>query len=119
MTQSNGCGPLSWSVQSTVEMWDATASCDWPSERVQPQVRPLDGGCGRLRSGLPGERTWIALHDLVLEVSQAAMPLFCAIAAIGPPRLLRSVWAVGPAATAAPASTRKTAVATRNRTRGR
>ena len=31
------------------------------------------------------------LHDLVLEVNHAATALFCAIATIGPPALLRKV----------------------------
>src|SRR5690242_19245715 len=83
-TQSNA-GELSCSVQRAVEMCEATASCGCPSESVQWQVRPLEDGCGKSRSRLPGERTCTALHDLVPpDVSHAAMVSFCATAAIGP-----------------------------------
>ncbi len=116
MTRSAGEGPLSWSVQSAVDMRAATASCGCPSLRLQWQVRLADEGWGRLRSCLPGERMCTRLHPFVLAVNHAATPLFSAIAAIGPPGLLRRVWAVGRPATAEPASTRSPAVAARNRT---
>ena len=76
MTSSNGEGPLSWSVQRAVDMRDATASCDCPSVRSQPQVMLPDEGCGRVRSCLPGARMCTTLHAFLLAVNHAATPLF-------------------------------------------
>ena len=78
-----------------------------------------DEGWGRLRSGVPGESTWIVSQALVLEESQATLLPSSAIASIGPPGLLRRVCAVGDAAAAVPARTSSPAVARRTRTRGR
>ena len=93
MTQSTGEALLSCSVQSAVEILAATASCDPPSPRSQLQVMLLASGWGRIRSGLPGDRMCTSLHAflLVLNVSHEATLLFCAMATIGPPVLLRRV----------------------------
>ena len=121
MTQSTGDWVLSCSVQSAVEILDATASCGCPSPRFQVQVMLPDSGWGRIRSRLPGDRMCTSLHAflLVLNVNHVATLLLCAIATIGPPVLLRRVCAVGRPATAVPASRRRPAVTTRNRTRTR
>jgi hypothetical protein len=52
----------------------------------------FDADCGRLRSGLPGERMCTESQGpLVLNVSQAAVVLSCATATIVPLALFRSV----------------------------
>src|SRR5437868_15421844 len=69
MTQSNGEGPPSCSVQTAVDMLAATASCGWPSERSQLHVLLGGAGRGKTRSGFPGESTCTWLHPRVTDVN--------------------------------------------------